>query len=59
MSRPKTLAERLKWMAENLPGFREEIDAVLSLEQGTRAIAACESECDQTLDQVESARTHP
>lgn len=26
MSRPKTLAERLQWMADNLPGFREELD---------------------------------
>ena len=27
-SRPKSLAERLQWMAANLPGFREELDAV-------------------------------
>lgn len=27
-SRPKTLAERLQWMADNLPGFREELAAV-------------------------------
>lgn len=28
VSRPKTLAERLQWMAENLPGFNEELQAV-------------------------------
>ena len=28
VSRPKTLAERLAWMAENLPGVREELEAV-------------------------------
>jgi len=27
MSSPKTLAERLNWMAENLPGFKEELEA--------------------------------
>ncbi|WP_373989986.1 hypothetical protein [Duganella sp. BuS-21] len=27
-SRPKSLAERLQWMADNLPGFREELDLV-------------------------------
>jgi hypothetical protein len=27
-SRPKSLAERLCWMAANLPGFQEELDAV-------------------------------
>ncbi|MEC5159116.1 hypothetical protein [Janthinobacterium sp. CG_S6] len=27
MSRPKSLAERLEWMANNLPGFRDELDA--------------------------------
>lgn len=28
LSGPKTLAERLQWMADNLPGFREELEAV-------------------------------
>lgn len=28
MSRPKTLAERLDWMAKNLLGFAEELEAV-------------------------------
>lgn len=28
VSGPKSLAERLQWMAANLPGFREELDAV-------------------------------
>lgn len=28
MMRPKSLAERLEWMSANLPGFREELDAV-------------------------------
>jgi len=37
VSRPKTLAERLAWMAENLPGFREELEAVEAIRQ--RAIA--------------------
>lgn len=27
-SRPKSLAERLQWMADNLPGFRDELDLV-------------------------------
>lgn len=27
MSAPKTLAERLQWMADHLPGFRDELDA--------------------------------
>lgn len=27
VSRPKTLAERLQWMADNFPGFRAELDA--------------------------------
>ena len=27
-SGPKTLAERLQWMADNLPGFRAELEAV-------------------------------
>lgn len=26
-SQPKTLAERLQWMADNLPGFRAELEA--------------------------------
>jgi hypothetical protein len=28
VSGPKSLAERLQWMAANLQGFREELDAV-------------------------------
>lgn len=31
--RPKTSAERLQWMANNLPGFREELDAVQQIER--------------------------
>ena len=27
VTRPKSLAERLQWMANNLPGFRTELDA--------------------------------
>lgn len=27
MSSPKTLTERLRWMADNLPGFKEELEA--------------------------------
>lgn len=27
ITRPKSLAERLQWMADNLPGFRAELDA--------------------------------
>ncbi len=27
-SNPKTLPERLQWMADNLPGFKEELEAV-------------------------------
>ena len=36
-STPKTLAERLQWMADNLPGFREELEAV---EEAKRRIAS-------------------
>jgi hypothetical protein len=32
-STPKTLAERLQWMADNLPGFREELDAVREIKR--------------------------
>lgn len=32
MSRPKTLAERLLWMAENLPGFAAEVERVRQIE---------------------------
>lgn len=32
MSRPKTLAERLVWMAENLPGFAAELEQVRQVE---------------------------
>jgi hypothetical protein len=37
VSRPKTLAERLAWMAENVPGFREELQEVEAIRQ--RALA--------------------
>ncbi|MCE3602700.1 hypothetical protein LXA47_03655 [Massilia sp. P8910] len=33
MSGPKTLAERLDWMAKNLPGFEDEIQAVREIER--------------------------
>ena len=33
MSGPKTLAERLEWMAANLPGFREELDEVAAIQR--------------------------
>lgn len=33
----KTLAERLQWMADNLPGFREELDAVNEISRRQRA----------------------
>lgn len=33
MSGPKTLAERLDWMAKNLPGFAEELEEVAAIEQ--------------------------
>lgn len=32
-SRPKSLAERLQWMADNLPGFRQELEAVEQAQQ--------------------------
>jgi hypothetical protein len=28
MTKPKSLAERLEWMAANLPGFQDELNAV-------------------------------
>lgn len=31
--RPKTLKERLQWMADNLPGFREELAQVNGIQQ--------------------------
>lgn len=40
ISRPKTLAERLSWMAENLPGFKEELDAVNAMEIATEQKSA-------------------
>lgn len=33
VSRPKTLAERLQWMAENLSGFSEELQAVEAIRE--------------------------
>jgi hypothetical protein len=39
VSRPKTLAERLEWMAESLPGFREELDAVNAISHNAVAVA--------------------
>jgi len=32
-SRPKNLKERLQWMAENLPGFREELAQVAAIQR--------------------------
>lgn len=40
IAQPKSLAERLQWMSENLPGFREELEAVNEAEQRARARAA-------------------
>lgn len=33
MSTPKTLAERMEWMSQNLPGFREELQVSESARQ--------------------------
>ncbi|WP_146009756.1 hypothetical protein [Janthinobacterium sp. ROICE36] len=33
MSSPKTLAERLDWMARNLPGFAQELEDVKAIER--------------------------
>ncbi|NHZ96527.1 hypothetical protein [Massilia sp. CCM 8734] len=33
MNYPKTLAERLEWMAQSLPGFREELEVVRAIQQ--------------------------
>lgn len=46
MSSPKSLAERLEWMADNLPGFREELEAVneaarRSHEKHSATVPAC------------------
>lgn len=35
MNQPKTLAERLKWMAENLSGFQEELDSTSAIRRGS------------------------
>lgn len=32
-SKPKTLAERLDWMAKNLPGFADELSVVDAIER--------------------------
>jgi hypothetical protein len=32
-SNPKTLPERLQWMADNLPGFKEELEAVRDIQR--------------------------
>lgn len=39
MSSPKTLAERLDWMAKHIPGFREEREAVYFAQR--EAMAGC------------------
>lgn len=38
-SQPKSLAERLQWMADNLPGFLEELDVVDQAQR--RAMQVC------------------
>lgn len=45
-SQPKSLAERLQWMTANLPGFREELDAVHAAELRGR-FRQCVSEFHQ------------
>ena len=37
MSSPKTLAERLDWMAKHIPGFREEREAAYFAQREARA----------------------
>lgn len=37
---PKTLAERLEWMADHLPGFREELEAVNEIQRRAHARSA-------------------
>jgi len=46
MSGPKTLAERLDWMAKNLPGFREELDAVASIQRKAASDGEVVSSCE-------------
>lgn len=40
ISRPKTLAERLEWMAKNLPGFSDELDRVAKIQRHSLAKAS-------------------
>ncbi len=59
---PKTLAERFQWMADNLPGFREELDAVREIERRQYAksctAAPARSEA-RTAAAVQRAATPP
>lgn len=52
-SRPKSLAERLEWMAANLPGFREELDLV----QAAMSRVAGTSSFVTLIEQVQSERS--
>ena len=36
ISQPKKLSERLQWMADNLPGFREEMELVDDIQRRAR-----------------------
>jgi len=40
LSRPKNLKERLQWMADNLPGFREELAQVNAIQRQSTFLRA-------------------
>ena len=52
VSGPKSLAERLQWMADNLPGFREELNAVDALERSARERQAGSMHAENISEQV-------
>ena len=59
---PKTLAERFQWMADNLPGFREELDAVREFEgrQYAKCCTAAPARSEaRTAAAVQRAATPP
>lgn len=39
-SRPKNLKERLQWMADNLPGFREELELANTIQRQSTSLRA-------------------
>jgi hypothetical protein len=60
MRGPKSLAERLEWMAENLPGFREELDTVEAIKHRSRkASSAKQLKSSNYVDPYRGGRRVP